>query len=255
MIARPKISRNERKTTEIGAFEVGNFAPFCCPGRVPPRERKASVVSTQLSRHYFTANSRPDCDLDVKNFLTCLIAKQRSEETRYLRDVAAEAVAPQKEVKPRPQPVLKIRVARPEKRRPGAARFDGQSGDDDELSEAEDQVRGGHWPKRRECGGRITVQTRPTLAKTYTTPISTGPSCHRAGDKFLDVDDKSQHTASRLDRDFRKAQQKLARLVDKRRIEALVDVGVELGSRGSEREHVNHRSTTSSLQKCTRFKR
>ena len=204
--------------------------------RVPPRERKASVVSTQLSRHYFTANSRPDCDLDVKNFLTCLIAKQRTEETRYLRDVAAEAVAPQKEVKPRPQPVLKIRVARPEKRRPGTARFDGQSGDDDELSEAEDVVRGGHWPKRRECGGRITVQTRPTLAKTYTTPISTGPSCHRAGDKFLDVDDRSQHTASRLDRDFRKAQQKLARLVDKRRIEALVDVGVELGSRGSERE-------------------
>ena len=32
MIARPKISRNERKTTEIGAFEVGNFAPFSCPG-------------------------------------------------------------------------------------------------------------------------------------------------------------------------------------------------------------------------------
>ena len=32
MIARPEISRNERKTTEIGAFEVGNFAPFSCPG-------------------------------------------------------------------------------------------------------------------------------------------------------------------------------------------------------------------------------
>jgi len=32
MIARPKISRNERKRTEIGAFEVGNFAPFSCPG-------------------------------------------------------------------------------------------------------------------------------------------------------------------------------------------------------------------------------
>ena len=32
MIARPKISRNERKTSEIGAFEVGNFAPFSCPG-------------------------------------------------------------------------------------------------------------------------------------------------------------------------------------------------------------------------------
>ncbi|KAH8083923.1 hypothetical protein JL720_8164 [Aureococcus anophagefferens] len=32
MIARPKISRNERKTTEIGAFEVGNFALLSCPG-------------------------------------------------------------------------------------------------------------------------------------------------------------------------------------------------------------------------------
>ncbi|KAK7254441.1 hypothetical protein SO694_0040800 [Aureococcus anophagefferens] len=33
MIARPKISRNEWKTAEIGAFEVGNFALFCCPAR------------------------------------------------------------------------------------------------------------------------------------------------------------------------------------------------------------------------------
>jgi hypothetical protein len=31
MIARPKISRNERKTAERGAFEVGNVALFCCP--------------------------------------------------------------------------------------------------------------------------------------------------------------------------------------------------------------------------------
>ena len=30
MIARPKISRNEWKTVEIGAFEVGNVAPFSC---------------------------------------------------------------------------------------------------------------------------------------------------------------------------------------------------------------------------------
>jgi hypothetical protein len=32
MIARPKISRNERKTAEIGAFEVGNVALLSCPG-------------------------------------------------------------------------------------------------------------------------------------------------------------------------------------------------------------------------------
>ena len=32
MIARPKVSRNEWKTAEIGAFEVGNFALLSCPG-------------------------------------------------------------------------------------------------------------------------------------------------------------------------------------------------------------------------------
>ena len=42
MIARPKISRNEWKTAEIGAFEVGNFAPFPCPGE-PPRGRGLPV--------------------------------------------------------------------------------------------------------------------------------------------------------------------------------------------------------------------
>ena len=51
MIARPKISRNERKTTEIGAFEVGNFALLSCPGpgprrRVPrlPRAREEAAA-------------------------------------------------------------------------------------------------------------------------------------------------------------------------------------------------------------------
>ncbi|EGB04582.1 hypothetical protein AURANDRAFT_72486 [Aureococcus anophagefferens] len=33
MIARPKISRNEWKPAELGAFEVGNFALLSCPGR------------------------------------------------------------------------------------------------------------------------------------------------------------------------------------------------------------------------------
>ena len=32
MIARPKISRNEWKPAERGAFEVGNFALLSCPG-------------------------------------------------------------------------------------------------------------------------------------------------------------------------------------------------------------------------------
>ena len=44
MIARPKISRNERKTTEIGAFEVGNFAPFSCPGATTRTTRRRATA-------------------------------------------------------------------------------------------------------------------------------------------------------------------------------------------------------------------
>ena len=33
MIARPKLSQNEWKTTEIQASKVGNFSPFSCPGQ------------------------------------------------------------------------------------------------------------------------------------------------------------------------------------------------------------------------------
>ncbi|KAK7250161.1 hypothetical protein SO694_0000651 [Aureococcus anophagefferens] len=41
MIARPKISRNKWKLAEIGAFEVGNFALLCCPGRRRRRGARA----------------------------------------------------------------------------------------------------------------------------------------------------------------------------------------------------------------------
>ena len=55
MIARPKISRNERETTERGAFEVGNFAPFCCPGarndaEVTAPEKTATDAITAAAR-------------------------------------------------------------------------------------------------------------------------------------------------------------------------------------------------------------
>ena len=36
MIARPKISQNEWKTTEIQASKAGNFSPFSCPGLWSP---------------------------------------------------------------------------------------------------------------------------------------------------------------------------------------------------------------------------
>ena len=56
MIARPKISRNERKATELGAFEVGHVAPFSCPGGDPALgshilnlESKAKILEDMLA--------------------------------------------------------------------------------------------------------------------------------------------------------------------------------------------------------------
>ena len=40
MIARPKMSQNELKTTEIRASKVGNFSLFSCPGRGRRRRRR-----------------------------------------------------------------------------------------------------------------------------------------------------------------------------------------------------------------------
>jgi hypothetical protein len=47
MIARPEIGRNERKTAELGAFEVGHVAPLCCPGRpASPRPTRTATART-----------------------------------------------------------------------------------------------------------------------------------------------------------------------------------------------------------------
>ena len=46
MIARPKISQNEWKTAEIGAFEVWNFALLSCPGSRPTWPRSARPGGT-----------------------------------------------------------------------------------------------------------------------------------------------------------------------------------------------------------------
>ena len=56
MIARQKISRNERETTEIGAFEVGNFAPFSCPGSRPRWTCPCSSSSTAASARPSTSS-------------------------------------------------------------------------------------------------------------------------------------------------------------------------------------------------------
>ena len=41
MMARPRISRNEWKAAELGAFEVGNVALLSCPGEETAQRRRA----------------------------------------------------------------------------------------------------------------------------------------------------------------------------------------------------------------------
>ena len=67
MIARPKISRNERKTTEIGAFEVGNFAPFSCPGALQGLDKQQTVDKHGLDQVTIWRRSYdiPPPDLDT----------------------------------------------------------------------------------------------------------------------------------------------------------------------------------------------
>ena len=55
MIARPKTSRNEWKTAEIGAFEVGNFALLCCPGR-----RRERLEARRVREHAGEEAARVD---------------------------------------------------------------------------------------------------------------------------------------------------------------------------------------------------
>ena len=53
MIARPKISQNEWKTAEIGAFEGGHVALLCCPvadGARPERRVAAGDGEGRLAR-------------------------------------------------------------------------------------------------------------------------------------------------------------------------------------------------------------
>ena len=56
MIARPKTSRNERKTAERGAFEVGNVAPFRGPARHAAAPTSARPVQGSRAS---PASSRP----------------------------------------------------------------------------------------------------------------------------------------------------------------------------------------------------
>ena len=57
MIARPKMSQNEWKTTEIRASKVGNFSPFSCPGACAALEAAldASTASVDISDRRFVA--------------------------------------------------------------------------------------------------------------------------------------------------------------------------------------------------------
>ena len=68
MIARPKISRNERKPAELGAFEVGHVALLSRPGadaliQQHPRPHRLKVFSQLEGKNLGVVF--PDADLDA----------------------------------------------------------------------------------------------------------------------------------------------------------------------------------------------
>ena len=59
MIARPKLSQNEWKTTEIRASKVGNLSPFSCPGLHHVRLRRRRALGRGRRRAWvYTAGSK-----------------------------------------------------------------------------------------------------------------------------------------------------------------------------------------------------
>ncbi|KAH8063520.1 hypothetical protein JL722_2695 [Aureococcus anophagefferens] len=79
MIARPKISRNERKTTEIGAFEVGHVAPFCCPGD----DVAVAAIVKRIVRH-----------LNMKDDAVCTLADFEASAAHIAHEILHEAKVP-----------------------------------------------------------------------------------------------------------------------------------------------------------------
>jgi ATP-binding cassette subfamily B protein len=83
MIARPKIRRNERKTTETGAFEVGNFAPFCCPGQKVVARLRGKLFGAMLAQDVAWFDDRRVGDL----------LNRLSSDTTKLQAAATETVS------------------------------------------------------------------------------------------------------------------------------------------------------------------
>ena len=114
--ADPRNAEPEAEAPDPGppAELLRQAAPTVELSRVPARERKSSVVSTQLSRHYYRAAARGDVDIDLKHFLAALADKQRPEEADFLEGAAARARVDQPpSFAPKVPPVMRIKVARP----------------------------------------------------------------------------------------------------------------------------------------------
>ncbi|KAK7249997.1 hypothetical protein SO694_000056117 [Aureococcus anophagefferens] len=111
MIARPKISQNERKTTEIGAFEVGNFAPFSCPGdRARGRDYDDwTLVARDLTKQTYTIKRlRAGTFYDFRVRARPLIGEPHKwvHGASLRRPVATEPLRPE----PPPKPTLPRRL-------------------------------------------------------------------------------------------------------------------------------------------------
>lgn len=195
--------------------------------KVPKGEKRSTVVSEQLARHFFRPVATKDCAGDAKQFLTILRAKQSLVEKEFLRGRSRRHRTPQ------PEPLCKYLPPRDVLspwHPPGFSPVGAQM-----TATRSDPLRSGVFaPGPRAAGGGYTVRLAQKSPQPPTASLLTRPNIHRAGDIFLQGPrtEKPESKRQLLQRAERRAAERLQRAVDARSIGLLVAFGETQGGRG-----------------------
>ena len=109
MIARPRISRNEWNTAEIGAFEVGNFALFSCPVR---REVHLHREARRVDERGVRRDAEPRVAAEAPRGLDGLVGQEEHGRRGLAVFLEFAEDAPQLVVRGRAELVLAVRGVR-----------------------------------------------------------------------------------------------------------------------------------------------
>ncbi|CAH0367618.1 unnamed protein product [Pelagomonas calceolata] len=195
--------------------------------KVPNREKRSTVVSKQLARHFYLPKATRDCGSDARRFLLTLRQKQSAIEKDFLRRRSERHRTEQ------PSPLCKYLPPRevltpwaPDNFNPVGTKM---------RAKKRDPLRSGLFaPGPRSVGGGHTVKMAKASPKPPEYSILTAPHIHRATDISLRGPPTEKKLSQRqlLKRAERRARQRLRQAVDARSIGLLVQYGEARGARG-----------------------